>query len=195
VRLSGFTVTRTGIVFIGLTILLGPLYSEPEYSFVKNTVSELGAQNTRNNWVMILGFAVFGLSLAWDLFLLRQRIWLPFAFFGLFVAAAGFLPHQAWISGRETMAWLHHGHNLFANLSGIAVTMGFVVFGIRERNSYNRFVAYALASVCLLFPLAMFNFVEVKGLIQKMMYGLVFAWLWFNVPSHSASEQPLGRGR
>ena len=47
------TSTKVGIIVFALAVLLGPLYTVDEYSIVTNLVSELGAQHTPNNFIMI----------------------------------------------------------------------------------------------------------------------------------------------
>ncbi|MER2531972.1 MAG: DUF998 domain-containing protein, partial [Candidatus Competibacter sp.] len=85
---------KLGILTFAATILLGPLYTVEGYSVTANTISELGAQRTPNNVVAIIGFVAFGLGIASDW--LRHRSWatVPFLLFGIFVAAAGLLPHR-----------------------------------------------------------------------------------------------------
>ena len=45
-----------------LVMFILPWYSTPEYSIMNNTLSQLGAQNTPNAWIMNLTFVSLGIS-------------------------------------------------------------------------------------------------------------------------------------
>lgn len=173
---------RFGICVCVIAIIFGPLYSEPEYSFLRNSVSQLGAQNTKNNWVMVLGFITLGVTLSWEAFLLRSSKWIAFGLFGLCFALSGLLPHESWINGRESTAWMHSGHQMMANLSGFFICVAHLVFGLTSQRLIQKWISYGLSFSCILFPLAMFQFPAIMGLIQKTMYALTFIWLWWQLP-------------
>lgn len=173
---------KLGILIFAATILLGPLYTVEGYSVIANTISELGAQMTRNNCVAIIGFVAFGLGIAieWS----RHRMWAttPFLLFGIFIAAAGLSPHKPidpGIAYDETIHWLH---SVMASASGVAVTLGILWQGFRENVTQKRIVAFYMAGICLILPMAMFALPELQGLIQRLMYFQVFVWLWFFFP-------------
>ena len=54
------SLTRIGIAIFTLSVVLGPLYTVPDYSVVSNLISELGDQHTQNNFIMIIGFIALG---------------------------------------------------------------------------------------------------------------------------------------
>jgi len=177
--------TRVSLLVTVLAIGLGPLYSEPEYSWVRNSVSQLGAQSTKNSAIMVVGFLALGMGLVVDTFRSRDLRRIPFGLFGLFFALAGCFPHEAWIEGRESSALIHRLHQVMANLSGLAITVGHLVAGTVASRKSAKFVSFSLAVSCVVLPLAMLKLPELMGLLQRLMYGLTFLWLWKNpgVPS------------
>ena len=50
--------TKISILLFALIVLLGPIYTVKGYSAISNLISELGAQKTENNYIMIVGFLI-----------------------------------------------------------------------------------------------------------------------------------------
>ena len=186
--LAKYSLTRMSLVITTCAILFGPLYSEPQYDWVTHTVSQLGAQSTRNSWIMVTGFLVLGIGLVVDIVRFRDVRMALFGLFGLFFALAGCFPHQAWIEGRPSSGNLHLMHQIMANLSGLAITAAHLVTGFTAETVRRRSVSTILAMSCLILPLAMFQFQNYTGVIQRIMYGASFWWLWKNCPKDRRSK-------
>ncbi len=180
---------KLGILIFATTILLGPLYTVEGYSVIANTVSELGAQMTHNNFVAIIGFVAFGLGIVIEW--LRHRMWAttPFLLFGIFIAAAGLSPHKPIDPAVAYNEIIHRLHSVMASTSGIAVTLGFIWQGLKENVMQKRWIDFYMAGICLIMPMAMFAIPEFQGLIQRLMYFQVFVWLWFFFPVHLKSRR------
>ena len=174
---------KLGILIFAAAILLGPFYTVEGYSVIANTVSELGAQMTRNNFVAIIGFTAFGLGIVIEW--LRHRSWvtIPFLLFGIFIIAAGLLPHRPINLAVPYNEIIHRLHSVMASAGGIAVTLGFLWQGLRESAIKKRIFDLYMASICLIMPMAMFSIPEFQGLIQRLMYVQVFIWMWFFFPN------------
>lgn len=174
--------TKFGILIFAAAILLGPFYAVEGYSVIANTISELGAQRTPNNVVAIIGFVAFGLGIAIDW--LQHRSWAtaPFLLFGIFVAAAGLLPHRPIDPAIPYNGLVHRLHSVMATASGIAVTLGFLWQGFGESAMKIRLCDFYMAGICLTLPMVMFAMPEFQGLIQRIMYFQVFMWLWLLYP-------------
>lgn len=182
-NLTRIPLTRLSILITSCTILFGPLYSEPQYSWITNTISQLGAQSTQNSWIMIVGFLSLGIGLVLDTIQRGDKRMIPFGFFGLFFALAGCFPHRAWIEGRTSSESIHLMHQIMANLSGASITIGHVLIGATAIKKKDRIISFFLASTCVALPWAMFNFPHYTGIIQRFMYGASFIWLWQNQKS------------
>jgi hypothetical protein len=166
-------------------VALLPAVTAPGYSSVRNLISELAAQNTPYSGVMATAFVLLGASIAAAGLRPLSRGLLPFVAFGLCFAAAGLFGHKPIGEGIEYRAALHAAHSALGTLSGIALTVGFVVQALRPTGPRRRAIAWALASVCVAFPLLMLALPAYQGAIQRLMYAVVFAWLWTDYPDRA----------
>jgi hypothetical membrane protein len=88
------TLTRVGIAIFVLAVVFGPLYTVDEYSTFSSLISELGAQQTKNNFIMIIAFVILGGSIVIDGVKKFQVALLPFILFGVAMAIVGMFPHK-----------------------------------------------------------------------------------------------------
>ena len=172
--------TKIGIIIFSLAIILGPLYTVENYSVTSNTISELGAQGTKNNFVAIIGFVAFGLGIILDSIRHRSRSCFLILLFGVFIITAGFLPHKPINPEISYNATINTLHSIMATLSGIALTTSFLLHSVRTISQRERISSLYLASVCIVFPMLMFSFPAYQGIIQRLMYAQIFIWLWFS---------------
>ncbi len=171
--------TRIGIIIFGLAIITGPLYTVENYHFLSDTISELGAQNTRNNFIAIIGFISFGLGIVIDWIRHPSTFRIPFLLFGAGMLLAGIFPHKPIDPTTDFSATVDSLHSLLATLSGIAITVGFLQFTLFPPPKAPRLLSGYMASLCFFVPIAMFSFPEYAGILQRCMYAHVFVWLWF----------------
>ena len=175
-------ITRAVIIIFGLTVAAAPLYAVTGYSSVRNLISELGAQNTPHNYVMVIAFVAFGSGVAFDGLRSFDRALGPFVAFGVFMAAAGLFGHKPAAADVPYVPWVHAAHSVLATCAGVSITAAFVWQAIRQSAPVRRVVAAVLAILCCVLPLAMLALPSVQGAIQRLMYSLIFAWLWFYYP-------------
>jgi len=174
--------TRAGILLFSAAVLAGPWYTVEGYSVVRNVVSELGAQHTPNNLVMVSGFLALGICLVADGVRNFQRMAVPFIAFGVFMGLAGVFAHKPLDPNVPFTEAAHVAHSILASLAGFSVTIGLIWYAVRARGFWRRTAAFALAALCVVLPLVMLTFPEFQGLIQRFMYLLIFAWLWLFFP-------------
>ncbi|MBK6981562.1 MAG: DUF998 domain-containing protein [Betaproteobacteria bacterium] len=175
--------TRLGIAIFAVAVITGPLYTVAGYSATANLISELGAQNTPCNYLMSLAFIALGAGIVADAVRSFHRALVPFAAFGLFMALVGLFGHKPIDPAVPYVAWAHAAHGALATAAGISITVAFAWQGFRQPGAGKRIVAAALAALCLALPLAMLALPEYQGAIQRVMYLLVFQWLWLYYPS------------
>jgi hypothetical membrane protein len=125
------TLTRIGISVFALAVVLGPIYTVDEYSVVANLISELGAQRTPNNVLMIAAFVILGVTIALDGIKSFQLSSLPFICFGLAMALVGVFAHKPIDSTLAYNATYHNVHGIIASVAGTALTIGFMWQGFR----------------------------------------------------------------
>jgi hypothetical protein len=181
--------TRFGIVLFSAAALAGLCYTVDGYGVVKHVISQLGAQNTPNNFIMIAGFIALGAGLITDGLRRFSMPLIPFIFFGFFMALAGLLAHKPLAPAVPFNNMAHQAHGILASLAGISITVGLLWQAVRAARLCSRAVAVALAVLCLVLPLCMLFFQEFQGLIQRLMYLMIFTWLWCWYPIGLATKR------
>jgi hypothetical membrane protein len=175
------TPTKVGIIFFALAVLLGPLYTVDEYSIVTNLVSELAAQHTPNNFIMICAFIALGVGVVYDGVRTFQIPLLPFILFGLAMAIVGIFPHKPLDASRSFNTLYHNLHGIVASIAGTAITVGLIWQGFRTYGR-QRLICFYIALIATVLPILMLSIPSYKGIIQRVMYLHIFSWLWLKYP-------------
>jgi len=175
--------TRSGILIFAATALAGPWYTVEGYNSVSNLISQLGAQNTQKNYIMVAGFLALGIGIVVDGIRRFRKPVIPFIAFGLFMALAGLLAHKPLSPAVEYSAGAHQAHSALATLAGISITVGLLWQAVFASTYRSRALIITLAVFCLVLPLCMLAYKEYQGLIQRIMYLLIFVWLWIHFPT------------
>ena len=181
--------TRIGILFFASAALAGPWYTVDGYSTVSNLISQLGAQKTQNNWIMVIGFLSLGCGIIVDSIRRLSRRVLPFAAFGMFMALAGIFAHKPLSPVIQYNEFAHQAHSVLATLAGVSITVGLLWYAVAAASLRSRVTAIALAGLCLALPLCMLVFPDFQGLIQRLKYLLLFSWLWICFPFEINSDR------
>lgn len=177
------------------TALAGPWYTVEGYSSVTNLISQLGAQNTQNNFIMAAGFLALGIGMVTDGIRRFSKPVLPYIAFGLSMALAGLLAHKPIPPAVEYSEGAHQAHSALATLAGISISVGLLWQAVLASTFRSRAVTIAVAALSFALPLCMLAFQEFQGLIQRMMYLLIFSWLWLYFPvkiiaKHASQQTP-----
>lgn len=175
--------SRIGIIAFSAAVLAGPWYTDAGYSVIGNLISELAAQKTMNNFIMVAGFLALGLGIVADGVRRFQYSAVPFIAFGLFMALAGMFGHKPIAAAVPYSDLAHKAHSVLASLAGVSITLALVWHALRNGIRSRRLAALSLALLCVALPLSMLGFPAIQGLIQRFMYLLVFVWLWLYFPS------------
>jgi hypothetical protein len=185
-QLLALNPTRAGILVFSAAALAGPWYTVSGYSVVSNTISQLAAQATENNFVMRAGFVALGLGILTDA--IRHPRWSNAAFiaFGLFMSLAGLFGHKPIAPAVPFSPRTDSAHSALATLAGIAITVALASRGVQTIPGNRGVVTFALAMLCLVLPLGMTAFPAFQGLVQRVMYLCVFVWLWVYFPASGA---------
>lgn len=175
-------ITRIAIVMFVLAVVLGPLYSVGGYSAVSNVISELAAQRTPHNYIMASAFLALGAAVVAQGVSAFRRPLLPFVVFGVSFGAAGLFGHKPIVPDVPYSVWVDAAHSALATVSGVSLTVGFLWQAFVARVQWYRWLSAALALACVGMPLLMLRLPHYQGLVQRVMYLLVFAWLWVYYP-------------
>jgi hypothetical protein len=175
------TLSRAGIAIFALAVLCGPIYTVSDYSVSGNLISELGAQQTQNNFIMIIAFVILGMGLVIDGFKTFRPSLLPFILFGAVMAVVGLFPHKPVDAALSYNSTLHNIHGILAGVAGTFLTIGFIWQGFLVRGR-QRLVCFYMAAVAIVFPVLMLNVPNLQGIIQRLMYVQILGWLWMKYP-------------
>ena len=181
------TFTRIGIACFALAIVCGPIYTVNEYSVVFNLISELGAQHTQNNFVMIIAFVILGGGIVVDGMRKFRVALLPFILFGVSMVVVGIFPHKPIDASMNFNSTFHTLHGIIASVAGIFITIGFIWQGFRT-NGRQRVICFYMAAVAILFPILMLTIPNYQGITQRIMYLQILGWLWMKYPIISAKQ-------
>lgn len=165
-----------------LVIFLLPFYSEVGYSIIKNSISELGAQNTPNAYIMNTVFVLLGMGIIIDTISSRslsRAEKLLILTFGVTLTCTGIFSTKP-ISPEIDYNELHSQlHSIFATISGFAISIFAIVYGIRSEITMRRLLAFLIALITTLIPILMFNNPEYAGILQRVMFVITFTWLGY----------------
>jgi len=184
-------ITRISIIIFAIAVFSGPLYTVDNYSHIRNLISELVAQQTKNNFIMIIGFLILGLGILIDSYKKMSYPIVPFALFGIFMVMAGIFPHKPIDTSISYNHTFHSLHSLSATLAGISISIGFIWQGFLSLTRNQKIMYFYLATACFVFPMLMLSMSEYQGILQRLMYLQVFAWLWVMFPRNIISKKPL----
>jgi hypothetical membrane protein len=186
--------TKISILLFAAIVLLGPIYTVKDYSVISNLISELGAQETQNNYIMIIGFLILGLGIIVDSIKHMSYSVTPFMLFGIFMIAVGISPHRPIDPIIEYSTLVHELHGIFATLAGVSITTGFIWQGIKSKQAKSKGTCFYLAIVCFVFPMLMLAWNDYQGIIQRLMYLQVFIWMWMMFPDNILSNKRIQPG-
>lgn len=170
-------ISSCGIVIIVVAIFIGPYFSPAEFSWIQHSTSEQAGQNMTGAWIMRLGFVGYGMgTLIAALVTWRDR---PFVRAALMLFGLGLLGTAIWSNASilpDVLSDIHEDwmHSVASGVVGTAfagacAAMLFVPGGTRRD-----VLAWGGLVVSIVFPLAMIELPEIRGLIQRAMFGVSF---------------------
>lgn len=170
------------VIFAILAITFGPFYTEPGYSWIRHSISELAAQNTRNAWIMQAGLVLLGIGILVDFARTRNRYDLPFVFFAVAIILAGVFPHKPITDGVPFSESLDWWHSLFSGLTGFTATIAALVRIFATKNILRRTSYFSLIIVYTVLPMLMFNLPSYEGIFQRIIFASFFVLVAVDYP-------------
>lgn len=175
---SHYTIIAVGL-FLGF-IILAHLVSTSQYSFTKNTVSDLGAQGYSQKAIMQWGFLLFGLILSTGV-LVNGIGWKNASLFiyAICIAMTGiFCAKPFQINEMINYSEIHSKlHSVFAQIAGIMFSVGILVQLFFEKEPNVKWVHLLFFILIIGCSLGFGMVKNYQGLIQKIMYLISFLWL------------------
>ncbi len=163
-------------------LAIAPIWLPPDYSPIRQSVSDAAAQSLPNAWISRLGFLTFGQAVLWLAAAFQHRwariAWWPHALFGVFMMAAATFSARPWLPQVATDEFEAGLHTFAVTAWGIAFALGTAARGAqrwREREAGSAF-DFGAAVVSVLLPLAALALPERLGILQRALLLLAFAW-------------------
>ena len=165
-----------------LVIFILPFFSVDEYSILKNTTSQLGAQGAPYAWVMNVVFAILGGAAIADGWPRLSKFWLHKAvlvIFGASLVLVAFFQHAPIVSGVEFSVLEDDLHSKFATVTGFSFVFFAVSAAFIESTRKRKIIAVSIGIIAILLSMLIFNVAELAGVWQRLMFIIMFAWLMY----------------
>jgi hypothetical protein len=173
-------IASCGVIAIALAMLVGPAYSPDAFSWLRHSTSEQAGQNMMGAWIMRLGFVAYGAGVAaaagidW-----RTRTWmrLALAFFGVGLIATAIWSNAPIVEGLPSNLREDALHSLASGIVGFAFALACAARLFFGPGEFKDIFSWAGLLISVLIPLAMGEFPEIRGLLQRAMFVFSFVYV------------------
>lgn len=159
-----------------------PYYSAEGYLILKNTTSQLGAQNTPNAWIMNITFCLLGIACILEGWTHLKHYYfhkILLSVFAVGLILTAIFQHAPISEGIPYSVLEDKMHSLFATIVGFSFTLFAFSAAFIEKNNINRVIALLAGLIATGLSFLMFNVIDYTGLWQRLMFIISFAWLVF----------------
>jgi Protein of unknown function (DUF998) len=187
-----FSATHAGVAAAATAIAIGPFFNVADYSSLRHSTSELGAQGAPGAWIMNAGFAAFGLGVLIDAVRAFRASPAPagaFIVFGSAMIMTAFFSHRPIDPDAAYVVFEDDMHSIFSSVVGASFAIGVFAFGFAHRDLGPPAVHAAAVVAALILPLGMFLLPEIEGALQRAMFFISFAWFAAYLPRLSMRRQ------
>ena len=173
---NNYNIISTALFIV--IILIAQIFATHNYSWTKNTISDLGSQGYERKLIMQLGFLAFGLILSSGI-IIKGLTWrtTPILIYALCVALTGVFCTKPFFNMEHYSVSQSTIHSALAQIAGITFTLGILVQLFYA--SYNNEKWIHLTFFILVIVLsASFGLVKNnQGIAQRLLYLTSFVWL------------------
>ena len=167
-------------VLLLLVMFVLPYFSAPEYSIIRNTLSQLGAQNTQNAWIMNFTFVSLGIGsviAGWRYFegFAFQRLFL--ILFGISLTLAAFFNHAPVNPLIQYEISEDGWHSYFIFTAGLTFVILTVSSTFIIENHTDRLLAAGAGLSVILLSALMTEVAQAAGVWQRLSFIISFGWL------------------
>ncbi|MCB0280037.1 MAG: DUF998 domain-containing protein [Calditrichaeota bacterium] len=177
VQIIAFTIVY---LLMLLTIFILPFYSVETYSIMRNTTSELAAQQTINAWIMRTIFVLLALASIWAGWIYLERFWFQricLLCFGISLLMTAVYSHAPIDRNLAYNISEDEWQSLFASITGFLFTLLAVSIAFIHKQRFAVYLSLLIAFVATLLSLLMFSVIEFSGIWQRLIFILSFGWL------------------
>ena len=170
-------------ILLLLVMFIIPCYSAPEYSIIRNTLSQLGAQNTPNAWIMNFTFVLLGIGsiiAGWRYFEGHpfQRLFL--ILFGISLTFAAFFNHAPVNTLIQYKISEDGWHSYFIFTAGLTFIILTVSSTFILEKQADRIIAMAAGVLVLLLSVLMSEATQAAGVWQRLLFMISFGWMIYS---------------
>jgi hypothetical membrane protein len=171
-----------------LVMFILPVYSTPGYSIIRNTLSQLGAQNTPNAWIMNFTFLTLGIGsiiAGWRYFdgFAFQRLFLVLFGFSLMLAAVfNHAPVNNLIQYKiQEDGW--HSYFIFTAVLTFVILTVSTTFILEEQSS--RLLTTAAGVTVIFLSILVSEVPNAAGVWQRLLFIISFGWMIYSFKSRN----------
>ncbi len=172
----------TAYLIMWVVIFILPFYSVASYSIIRNTTSQLGAQQTPNAWIMNITFILLGVGSILSGWNYLKGYWFHKALltlFGFCLVLTAFFHHAPVDISLTYDIREDELHSLFASLTGFAFTIFAISTGFIVQRKADMVVAIGVGILASALSALMFKIPEFMGIWQRMIFVMSFGWMTF----------------
>jgi hypothetical membrane protein len=163
-----------------MVMFILPNFSTPEYSIASNTLSQLGAQNTPNAWIMNLTFVSLGIGsiiAGWRYFegFAFQRLFL--ILFGTSLTLAAFFNHAPINILIQYNIQEDGWHSYFIFTNGLTFVILSVTSTFIIDKQQDRLLAACAGLSAIFLSLLMSEAAQAAGIWQRLFFIISFGWM------------------
>lgn len=165
------------LIFI-VAILAAHYYATKDYNWLQHTISDLGAQGYEYNIIMRSGFVAFGIlmliGIIWNGLSWNNAAILVYA---LCVGLSGIYCTKPFYSDQLYNLSEANLHSSFAQVAGVAFSVGILVQMFFERNPTLKYIHLLFFMLVIGFSLLFGIVGKYQGVMQRLLYLVSFIWL------------------
>jgi hypothetical membrane protein len=166
-----------------LVMFILPFYSAPEYSIICNTLSQLGAQNAPNAWIMNFTFVSLGTGSiigGWKYFegFVFQRLFL--ILFGLSLSLAAFFNHAPINTLTQFQISEDGWHSYFIFITGLTFIIMTVSSALIPEKQAERHLTIITGIAAIFLSVLMTRAPQLAGVWQRLFFIISFGWMIYS---------------
>ena len=166
-----------------LVMFILPYFSAPEYSIIRNTLSQLGAQNTQNAWIMNFTFVSLGIGsiiAGWRYFegFAFQRLFL--ILFGISLTLAAFFNHAPVNPLIQYEISEDGWHSYFIFTTGLTFIILTVSSTFIPEKHTDRLLAIGAGLSVIVLSVLMSKAAQAAGIWQRLSFIISFGWMIYS---------------
>lgn len=179
-RISPASIAVSGITVILMAMLIGPLFSPPEFSWLHHSTSEQAGQDLTGAWIMRAGFVGYGLGtllaalLNWSA---RPYVRAALVVFGLGLIGTAIWSNASILPGAVSNMHEDWLHSVASGVVGTAFAAACAARLFAPKGSKRDLLAWVGLFMSVALPLAMGAWPSFRGLLQRIMFGVSFVFV------------------